>query len=300
MSDETRIRSLIREAELYQKQGLLEESKMKYEEILTFAQRHERYAKNKRLLEALQVKIRTVGGKLDEIERALEAPELSPEVHELIRRVFSFSEDEDTAEMEGAIALAKFGQYDQAIQAFTEMIHKGVLPLVAAKNALRCHMTLASPDAAVAQFEQWLSQEMFSAKKLRFLKVFLSEQLARKGITVDLPQVSEPVPEEVEPHQEEGVIDISSFRAQLTSGSRKGQTVDFEVSFQSGNKISTIIPGQQRDLLEAFEPGLRLTEMKCFSPLAVFNGNGIVSGLNKISSGPRRGDYSLDITIEGG
>jgi hypothetical protein len=84
----------------------------------------------------------------------------------------------------------------------------------------------------------------------------------------------------------------------LTNGPRKGEIVEFEVTFQLGNKISTIIPAQQEDLADAFKPGLRLSEIQCFSSLAVFNGRGIVSGLKRITSGPRRGDYSLDITID--
>ncbi|MFW6147448.1 MAG: tetratricopeptide repeat protein [Thermodesulfobacteriota bacterium] len=304
MSDEKRIRSSLREAEIYRKQGLFEESKEKYEEIFAFLQSHEKYSKNKRLLKVFQDKIKALNANLDEVEKASELPDLPENVHKLIRQLFSFSENEETAEMEGAIALAKFGQYEQAIHAFTGMIQKWVMPLVAAKNALRCHVTLASPDAAVAQFEQWLSQKTFSAKELRFLRSSLEDHLARRGIAVDISEVSEPdsepPPEELElqRYQEPEVIDISSFRVQLTKGSRKGKTVEFEVSFQSGNKVSTIIPAQERDLMNSFEPGLRLNDIQFFSPLAVFNGMGIVSGINKISSGPRRGDYSLDITIE--
>jgi tetratricopeptide (TPR) repeat protein len=302
MSEEKRIRSSLREAEIYRKQGLFEESKEKYEEILAFLQGHEKYSKNHRLLEVVRDKIRTVSGHLDEIESSSELPDLPEEVHKLIRQLFSFSENEETAEMEGAITLAKFGQYEQAIDAFTGMIDKRVMPLVAAKNALRCHVTLASPDAAAAQFEQWVSQKTFSAKELQFLRASLRDHLARQGLTLDLPEVSEPPPEEVEPQQDQEaeVIDIASFSVQLTKGSRKGKTVEFEVSFQSGNKVSTIIPAQERDLMNSFELGLRLDGIQCFSPLAVFNGTGIVSGINKISSGPRRGDYSLDITIEEG
>jgi tetratricopeptide (TPR) repeat protein len=300
MSDKEYITSLIQEAKIYQKQGLLDESKEKYEELLEFLQGHEGYSKHKKLIDAVQGKIRTVEGTLDEVESAQETPELSQEVSELISRLFSFSESEDTAAMEGAIALAKFGQYNEAIGAFQGLINEGIMPLVAAKNTLMCHATLASPDAAVAQFKQWVSQETFSAKELRYLRSALGDHLARQGITVDLPQVGELTPEEVEPEEEEGVIDISSFAVQLARGPCKGQRAEFEVRFQSGNKISTIIAAQQKDLVDAFEPGLRLSDIQCFSPLAVFNGKGVVSGLNKISSGPRRGDYSLDITIEGG
>jgi len=300
MSDKERIRLLIREAELYRKQSLLEESKEKYEEILEFLQGHERYSKDKKLIDAVQGKIRTVEGALDEIENGPETPELSREVHELISRLFSFSENEETAAMEGAIALAKFGQYDEAIKSFKELIQEGIMPLVAAKNALMCHLTLSSADAAIAQFKQWLSQETFSAKELRYLRSTLGDHLAKRGIGVDLPQVSEPIPGEVQEKEEEGIIDISSFVVRWANGPLKGQRTEFEVSFQSGNTISTIIAAQEKDLVDAFKPGLQLSDIECFSPIAVFKGKGIVADMKKISSGRRQRDYSLDIRIEGG
>jgi tetratricopeptide (TPR) repeat protein len=301
MTDKEHIKSLIREAELYRKQSLLEESKEKYEEILTFLQGHKQYSKDKKLIDAVQGKIRTVEGLLDEIESAPEMPELSQEIHELIRRIFSFSENEDTAAMEGAIALAKLGQYDEAIKAFQGLIQEGIIPLVAAKNALMCHLHLASADAAVAQFTQWLSQETFSLKELRYLRSILRDTLAKRGIQVDLPQVSGQSPaEESEQKNEEGIIDISSFAVQLANGPRKGQRTEFEVSFQSGNTISTVIEAKQQDVVDAFRLGLQLPDIECFSSLAVFKGRGVVSGMKKISSGRRKGDYSLDISIEVG
>jgi tetratricopeptide (TPR) repeat protein len=301
MSDKEHIRSLIREAELYRKQGLIEESKEKYEEILHFLQGHERYSKDKKLIDAVQVKIRTVEGTLDEIESAPETPELSQEMHELISRLFSFSKNKNTAAMEGAIALAKFGQYDKAIKAFQELIQEGNMPLVAAKNALMCHMNLASADAAVAQLKQWLSQETFSAKELRYLRATLRDHLAKRGIEVDLPQVREPLLEKIEPKQEqEAVIDISSFAVHLANGPSKGHRTEFEVSFQSGNTVSTIIAAKEKDVVDAFKPGLQLPDIECFSPIAVFKGRGVVSSMKQISSGRRKGDYSLDISIEVG
>jgi len=298
VSDKERIKALIREVEIYRKQGLLEESKEKYEEILKFLQGHERYSKDKKLIEALQRKIRAVEKTLDEIESAPETPEISQEVHALIRRLFSFSENQDTAVMEGAIALAKFGQYDEAIRAFQDLIQEGIMPLVAAKNALMCHVTLSSPDAAITQFKQWLSQETFSTKELRYLRSTLGDYFAKRGITADLPQVSEPIPGEVQEKEEEVIIDISSFVVQWEHGPRAGQRTEFDVSFQSGNKISAILPAQQEDLVAVLEPGLQLSEIEYFSPIAVFKGKGTISGMKKISSGPKRGDYSLDMTVE--
>jgi len=300
MSDKDRIKALIKEAALYQEQGLFEESKEKYEEILTFIQHDERYVKDKKLINAVKGKIRIVEENLDEIDKSPETPVLSEEAHDLISRLFSSSKDKDMAAIEGAVALAKFGQYQKALEEFQRLIEEGKMPLVAAKNALMCHMAVSSSDAAIAQFTQWVSGETFSRSDLKYIRTFLENTLEKQGIEVDLPKVDEAPAEEGEPEEiEVDIIDISSVGVQLANGLHKGETVEFEVTFQLGNKISIIISGQQKDLADAFKTGLRLSEMQCFSPVAIFNARGIVSGLRIITSGPRRGDHALDITIEG-
>jgi tetratricopeptide (TPR) repeat protein len=299
MPDKEHMKSLMREAEIYKKHGLLEESKEKYEELLEFIQSHEKYSKDTRLLDAVQGKIRTLEGTLDEIERAPETPELTQEVQHLIGRLFSFSKNEDTAKMEGAIALAQFGQYGEAVREFQKLIGEGIMPLVAAKNVLMCHMTLSSADAAIDQFKQWVSQGTFAARELKYVRSYLSDNLMRRGIKGDLPQVDEAPSEEDTASEEEDILDISSFAVHFTHGPSKGQRDEFEVNFQSGNKVSTIIAAKQKDLVDSLEPGLQLADIECFSPVAVFNGMGTVSGMKKISSGPRRGDYSVDFTIKG-
>ena len=298
MSDKEHIKSLLKEAEIYRKQGLLEQSIEKYEEALRLIQNHESYSKDKKLIDTIKSKIRTVEENLVEIDQAANKPELAQEVEDLISQLFSFSKNKDVAAMEGAIALAKFGQYRKALVAFQRLIKEGNMPLLAAKNILMCHMTFSSPDTTIAQFRQWVSGDEFSIKDLRYIRTFLENALLKQGIKAGLPQVAGASPEEGKPEEEEDIIDISSVTIQLTNGPRKGEIVEFEVTFQLGNKISTIIPAQQEDLADAFKPGLRLSEIQCFSSLAAFIGRGIVSGLEKITSGPRRGDYSLDITID--
>jgi tetratricopeptide (TPR) repeat protein len=299
MSDKEKVKSLIKEAEIYRKQGLFEQSKEKYGEILKFIQSHETYSKNKKLIDAVKGKIGMVEESLDEINQASDTPSLSQEVQALISRLFSFSKDKDMAAIEGAVALAKFGQYEKAIVEFKRLIEEGIMPLLAAKNVIMCHITLSSPDAAIAQFKQWMSQGALSGVHLRYIRTFLENALVKQGIKADLPQVEEAHPEEGKPEEEEAIIDISSFAIQLANGPRAGEVVEFEVSFQSGNMISATIPAQQKNLADAFKVGLKLPVIRCFSPLAVFNGRGTVSGLKRIPSGPRQGDYSLDITIDG-
>jgi tetratricopeptide (TPR) repeat protein len=307
MSDKEHIKILAREAEVYRSQGLLSGAKQKYQEILQFVQDHEHYSKDKKLIETVNKKIKAIEENLSEVLEAPERPEVTEDVQHLIQKLFSFSKDQQTSRMEGAVALAKFGQYEKALNEFKKLLKEGILPLDAAKNILRCHLTLSSPDVAVYQFKRWMSRGDFSPGDLKYLRGFLQKYLEKRGIKTTLPEVVEAPQEKVKTkkkkktkEKEEEVLDISSVGVQFQNGPLQGKMEEFEVTFQAGNTISIIIPSDRKDLLESFEPGLRLKEMQCYSLIAVFNGSGVVSNKSVISSGPKRGHYTLDITIDGG
>lgn len=300
MSDKKHVKTLAKEAELYRSQGLLDAAKEKYQELLQFIQNHERYSKDKKLVDAVSKKIQTVAENLTEVAEE-EKPELSEEVQNLIQKLFSFAKNKETAAIEGAVALAKFGQYEKALAEFKRLLNEGILPLEAAKNILRCHLTLSSPDVAIVQFKRWVSRNDFPKGDLKYLRGFLQNILKKRGIEADLPEVVVPAHEKAKrKKKEEEVLDISSVGVQFKNGPLKGEIVEFEVTFQSGNTISVIIPADEKQLLEAFEPGLRLPDMQCYSLIAVFNGSGVVSGKSEITSGPKKGNYTMDITIDGG
>lgn len=304
MSDKEHIKTLAREAEVYRSQGLLSGAKQKYQEILQFVQNHNHYSKDKKLIDAVNEKIRAVEENLSEVLEAPERTEVSEDVQSLIQKLFSFSKDQQTSEMEGAVALAKFGQYEKALNEFKRLLKEGILPLDAAKNILRCHLTLSSPDVAIVQFKRWMSRGDFPPGDLKYLRGFLQKYLEKRGIEAALPEVVEAPQEKAErkkkkKKKEEEVLDISSVGVQFQNGPLGGQMEEFEVTFQTGNTISVIIPSDRKDLLGALEPGLRLKDMQCYSLIAVFNGSGVVSNKSVITSGPKRGHYTLDITIDG-
>jgi len=307
MSDKEHIKALAREAEIYRSQGLLSGAKQKYQEILQLVQNHELYSKDKKLIETVNKKIKAIEENLSEVLEAPERPEVTEDVQNLIQKLFSFSRDQQTSKMEGAVALAKFGQYEKALNEFKRLLKEGILPLDAAKNILRCHLTLTSPDVAVYQFKRWMSRGDFSPGDLKYLRGFLQKYLEKRGIQAALPEVVEAPQEKAETKKkkkkkkkEEEVLDISSVGVQFQNGPLKGKMEEFEVTFQTGNTISVIIPSDRKDLLKSLEPGLRLKDMQCYSLIAVFNGSGVVSNKSVISSGPKRGHYTLDITIDGG
>ena len=50
-------------------------------------------------------------------------------------------------------------------------------------------------------------------------------------------------------------------------------------------------------LIESLKVGVRLDDMDFYSPIAIFKGSGVVETNTRIETGPKRGDYSLDIKI---
>jgi tetratricopeptide (TPR) repeat protein len=300
MSDKEKIKSLLKEASLYGSHGLFVESKKKYLMVLETIKGSNQYRGDEQLLDALQSKINALEKKLEMSLQDESAPELTPEVQSLILKLFSFSKNKDNAAIEGAVALAKFGQYEKAMAEFNRLLKEGIMPLAAAKNILRCYQNRSSIQGAIAEFERWLSEGTLSNEHLRNLREFLADLLVQEGIEAILPVVAAPPPyEPKEPLEEDDIIDINLVSMKLEEGRRKGELVEFDVAFQTGNTVSFTVPSDDEDLLEALKPGKRLPQMQCFSMLAVFNGSGVVSGKTRITSGPKRGDYTLDVTIDG-
>ena len=60
MSDKKHIESLIKEAELYRRQSLLNQAREKYDEILEFINGHEHYKKNEKLITAIKGRIKVM------------------------------------------------------------------------------------------------------------------------------------------------------------------------------------------------------------------------------------------------
>ena len=128
------------------------------------------------------------------------------------------------------------------------------------------------------------------------IRLFLVEILKIKGIQRELTPVSMEEETVQEPEDEE-FIDISSIGIYFNSGSAKGKVVEFDVNFQSGNMLSLIISKTDAKTLELIKVGDALKDLQFFSPIAMFNGSGVVSAKSEIKSGPKQGDFCLDIKI---
>jgi len=329
MDVKKQIKSFLQQAELYQSQGLLYEAKENYLRAGQLVKKNEELIKNKNLLGVIAKKINVLKEKIDRIENEPLSVELPEKIQDIIKEKFSFSKDTDAGALEGAIALAKFGQFERALKEFNSLIERESLRVEAAKNIIRCHKAIDSIDEAVSRYQQWFESDFFTPDQLGRLRVFFQGILDSKGIDIKLPQkagkmmipsveslrgpaaesanaAGQPEPamsadaeEEIEEEaeEEENIIDISSVGIALTQGPRKGEIIEYDVSFQAGRVINLLISGNDTELIETLNIGVMLDNVQFYSPIAMFNGKAVVSSKSKIESGPKQGFYSLDIKI---
>jgi tetratricopeptide (TPR) repeat protein len=314
-----KIKALLKEAELLHSMGLLNESMGKYDKTMELIQGSEQLKSRTSLIDGITKKISALEKDMHKVETATDQPEVSAKVQDLIKKLFTTSDDkdQDAVALDGAIALAKFGQYERALLEFRELLAKDSIRVVAAKNIIRCHISNTSVDAAVDQYEEWLSSDLFVPGELNKLRFFLESLLKKEGIekklpaaetpaatpepTIEMPDIEEPKIEVLETEDDEDhddeVLDINSIGITLDSGPKKGSMVELDVSFQSGNVISLLVAHTDKDLIKQFNVGETLPNISFYSPIAMFGGSGIVEAKTHIESGPRRGDYSIDLKV---
>jgi tetratricopeptide (TPR) repeat protein len=300
MSMKERIQGLVKEAETYRTMSLLNQSKAKYMELLALVENDPSTSKQKKLIDDIKSRIRSVDDEITEIDQATDSPEVSEDIQDLIRNLFSFSQNQATAAIEGAVALAKFGQYEKAVNELERLVKDGPIPLQAAINLLRCHLSLASPDVAVEQYKQWTIRDELGKGDLKYLRTFLENYFKKRGIEAELPEIGEESAEKAGMEgKSDDIIDLSSLGIQFEGGPYKDKVLEFDVSFQSGNKVSIILPPNKKNLVDLFKQGQRFSDIQCTSPIAIFNGSGAVSGKTRVTTGPKRGSYTIDITLDG-
>ncbi|MCB2146182.1 MAG: hypothetical protein KQI81_06875 [Deltaproteobacteria bacterium] len=296
------IKSLLNEAELYRAQGLFPEAKDKYHAASAMIHKIDKLKNKDSLLKAISGKIQSLEKKTEKVETGPTSPELSEKGQNLIKSLFGEND------LQKAVALAKFGQFERAITELEALLKDDVYRVDAGKNIIRCKMAIASVDDAIDQYHQWLSGDLFTGHQLESIRAYLQPIIDRKGIDKSLPV---PVGERDEinaadsggiefsmPEPEEEILDITSIGITFTSGTFKGKMVEFDVNFQSGGMLSLIISKNDKTLIDELKNGDSLDDIQFYSPIAMFKGTAVVANKTQINSGPKQGDFCLDLKIK--
>ncbi|MBW1957300.1 MAG: hypothetical protein JRI63_02010 [Deltaproteobacteria bacterium] len=299
MDVKERLKNLLETAKLYRTQGLLFEAKGKYEDALTLIQQTGLIKDGQNLIDIISKKISVVKKDIEKIEKQPTLLEVSEKVQDVIKELFSDTKgkDEDSVALEGAITLAKFGQFDRALKDLNELLKNDSVRVNAAKSILRCHMARTSIEDAVVQFQKWQSMDIFTQNQLvtirLFLEVFRFDNF-KDNISLQLKN-----PEHVDELEiTDGEIpDICSMIITLDKGLLKGVTFILDVRFQIGNVITLFIEEHKEELLESFEVGKSIDNLQFNTTIAVFKGKGVVAEKIRMDSGSREGDYRVDIQV---
>jgi tetratricopeptide (TPR) repeat protein len=296
----SKIKLDFKEAELYRSQGLLDEAIDKYTAIEALIKANSNIRQRKSLLAKIASRIDELNKKMKRISAPTPPPKVSEDAQTLMKEMFTYDDPEakGSSSLGGAIALAKFGQYDKAIEELTRLLEYKSLRLEAAKNLLWCWVQQNYVDYAVSLFQKWKKTQFFPPEELAIVRGHFQEVLTAAGVTWEIGGVE--LQKTIEPDSEindEDILDISATKFPLPSGPRKGERVEFEVSFQSGKYIQIIIPKKEKDLINGLNPGNMLKDIIFYSPAAIFSGTGFLSSKKAIEAGPKRGDYSFSIKI---
>ena len=315
-----KIKHFLQQAEVYRKQGLLSEARKKYEQVTEIIQNNNNMPNRQKLLDGLAKKMALLKAEVEAVENAPSTPEMSSHVNDLIKKLFSFSDqekDKNDAALEGAIALAKFGQFEGALEEFHKLLDVDSQCVAAGKNIVRCYLETGLVEDAAQKIAEWRNTDIFSPEQLEIILTFYDNILEKKGLqkgkAPDKPasesdtapaDTGESVSGETDTGEadtgdsDDEFLDISAVAITFDSGPCKGEQIELDVSFQSGNIISLIISSKDEELIESLKVGYRLDDVHFYSPVAIFRGSGVVSAQTRIKSGPKMGDFSLDITIE--
>jgi Tfp pilus assembly protein PilF len=326
------IKALLKEAELYQQQGLLNEAKESYRKATDLIKRNSHIPNSQDLIAKIVKRVVNLNQAIERINTAISKPQVSDRKQDLIQKLFSSGREpgDANAQLEGAIALAKFGQFERALQEFDRLLENPAVRVAAAKNILRCQLELGAVPQAMERFRDWSRDSRFTPADLNKVRFFLESRLEKAGLPagslspepplrreapakVDAPEAAaQPAAQaaaapvngrakvkraESGEESEEEFLDITSVGIVFDQGPQKGQMVEFDVSFQTGNTINLIIPSKDRSVIEHLAEGSRLEDIQFFSPIAILNGSGVVTAKTRIKSGPKEGDYTLDIAI---
>ncbi len=323
----TKIKSLLKEAELYKGQGLLTESKHSYQNAVKLIKSIKKLKNKDKLISGIAAKIKKLDEEIERVEKAPDNPEVGEASQALIKKLFSYAktDDQDAVALEEAITLTKFGQYGKALKDFRALLNKESVRLAAAKNILRCFIASDNIDSGLKQFKKWLGGDTLSKDQLKKLGLFFQSIIDKKGLDVKVPDAAaaaadsepelnldldldleeaepepvgaEPEPVEAEAGEEEEILDINSVGISFEAGPKKGEVIEMDVSFQTGNVISVLLSARDTELIDSLNPGDKLNDLQFYSPIAIFQGTGVVNAKTAIKVGPRKGDFSIDIKV---
>ncbi len=297
MNAKSKIVNMLKEAELYRQQGLLEETLQQYRKV----EKNIRSLKNVKNKDSL---LNKVHGTIEMVEKELqcfleeqELPEVSEEARKVMRTMFSLDDPEvkGSSLLGEAIALAGFGQYHAAIEAFERLLDLEHLRMDAAKKMIAYGLEYKGEKEALHMLQRWESDNRFSMEDRNFLVKYMQEQ-ARAAKAENQTGTAPPREPESE-LRESDVCDISAIRLKLPKEAGEDEKIKLNVNFQHGTRLNVVVPRNKPDIARALQTGKTVPGVVFSSPIGSYSGTVYIQLNRTIDFGPHKGDASVNFKI---
>lgn len=304
MDVKKQVHSLLKEASIYDAQGLYDESKARYLDALQLIQRHaHEIDHHKEALSHISSRIKQVSNKIDRMGNESDAYQMPNIVLDVMKNHFSSSTDKNQATLEGAMALATFGQYESALEELAKLLKHEPTRLEASKQILRCHLSKGRVSKAVDLFTHWQNSGVLDPEPMSDLRTFFQALAEERHLHIEIPGAEEitPSPERTlgpSPQLSSRQYDaFHSMNVKLPRENHRYQLCEFKIRSQSGDIVNLLV--SNKEIIKDFRKGAVLDSVQCFSTNAMFSGKATVVNTVEISSGAMAGHFSIDIRIHG-
>jgi hypothetical protein len=298
-----KVKSLLNEASVYDDQGLYEESREKYVQAVEIIKAHAHMIDHhKKLLNSISSRLQHLEKKIERMENESVAYQMPNVVLDVMKNKFSSAKDPEQAALEGALALAEFGQYESALEEFKKLIKHRTVRLAAAQNIARCHLAKGRAAKAVALFRHWRNSGLLGPDEMVELRNHLQKLSDDHGLNLELPDAeagAAPGTVRSITMRNRQIMDFTSLSVRVPGSARKNRLREFDIRSQSGDIVNLLISNEEREVLEGLKKGTVLDPVQCFSTNAMFSGKATVVESTPIASGDHAGHFSVDIQIQG-
>lgn len=299
MSSSDKILHMFKEAELYRKQGLLDETVQQYRKIEKIILKTEKIRHKASLLEKLAIKIKHIDEQINSYNETAAMPVVSEKARHLMRSMFSIDDPEvmGSASLGEAIVLARFGQYAAATLAFESLFDNDHLRMHAAKKMLEYGLEYKTEMEMLWIIQKWEADHRFSIEDKNYLIKYLQDLLKTQPASDRLEKTAAIEPEsEI---KEDHVLDISAVYFEVADDvkTNKSRKVKLEVSFQHGTRINVLVPENETGISQHLKTGDIIQNVGLRSLRSISLATLYVQRIRKIDFGVQQGDTSITLKI---
>lgn len=300
MDPTAEIEKRFKEAEIYRSHGLLKESKDVYEQIADLVEQLQPGERKQGFEDSIAEGKRLLKDEFEEVKELTQKARVSSKAQDVMKDLFSYpaGESAEKSDLEGALSLMSFGQYERALEELRRLFKEEPLRFKAAENILQCHLELGSADHALAEYQNWRTGDVFSEDEIEKLSAAFEGSLREKGINKSIEQLWSGAKIRVDQDLQIEILDFIFIEITIEEGPLKDQAIDIDVNWQTDRLIRILVPDSRVDLLEQVYTGAKLRRVRYFSSHAFLNGAATVVSKRPIPGDFEETSYVVDLRME--